>query len=163
MIEVYKYLRGLYPELVADIFTLQKNPYNIRNIRLFGWISTVSAFWGGCNSVLCYSVVAKSTNSNTRFFIRPDLKIRWFVVIRPSLQETCGSKICFWCSFLKKFFLVKYIILAMLTLESRVNFLFFLLHHFLIVRIVLTFLTHCPLRRFTRPRYTRPSNKPMKG
>ena len=35
MIEVYKYLRGLYPELIADIFTLQKNPYNIRNIRLF--------------------------------------------------------------------------------------------------------------------------------
>ena len=31
MIEVYKYLNELSP----DIFTLQKSPYNIRNISLF--------------------------------------------------------------------------------------------------------------------------------
>ena len=44
----------------------------------------------------------------------------------------------FWCSFLKKtFFSYKYIILAMLTLENKVNF--FLLHNFLVVRVVLTF------------------------
>ena len=42
----------------------------------------------------------------------------------------------------------KYIVLAMLTLESKVNFLFFLLHHFPIVRIVSTFLTKCPLCKF---------------
>ena len=36
MIEVYKYLHRLSPELMTDIFTLRKNPYNIRNIRLFG-------------------------------------------------------------------------------------------------------------------------------
>ena len=36
MIEVYRHLHGLSPELMTDIFTLQKNPYNIRNIRLFG-------------------------------------------------------------------------------------------------------------------------------
>ena len=36
MIEVYKYLHGLSPELMTDIFTLPKNPYNICNIRLFG-------------------------------------------------------------------------------------------------------------------------------
>ena len=36
MIEVSKYLHGLSPELITDIFTLQKNPYNIRNICLFG-------------------------------------------------------------------------------------------------------------------------------
>ena len=36
MIEVNKYLYGLSPELITDIFTLWKNPYNIRNIRLFG-------------------------------------------------------------------------------------------------------------------------------
>ena len=48
----------------------------------------------------------------------------------------------------KKSFSYRYIILAMITLENKVNFLFFLLHHFLILRIVLTFLTRCPLRRF---------------
>ena len=36
MIEVYKYLHGLSPELMTGIFTLRKNSYNIRNIRLFG-------------------------------------------------------------------------------------------------------------------------------
>ena len=41
-----------------------------------------------------------------------------------------------------------YMILAMLTLQSKVNFLFFLLHHFLFVRVVLTLLTHCPLWKF---------------
>ena len=34
MIEVYKYLHGLSPELMTDIFTLRKNSYNIRNILL---------------------------------------------------------------------------------------------------------------------------------
>ena len=34
MIEVYKYLHVLSPELMTDIFILRKNPYNIRNIRL---------------------------------------------------------------------------------------------------------------------------------
>ena len=36
MIEVYKYLHGLSPELRTGIFTLRKNVCNIRNIRLFG-------------------------------------------------------------------------------------------------------------------------------
>ena len=36
MIEVYKYLHGLNPELMTDIFNLRKNPYNIRYFRLFG-------------------------------------------------------------------------------------------------------------------------------
>ena len=35
MIEVNKYLNGLSPELMTDIFTLWKNSHNIRNIRLF--------------------------------------------------------------------------------------------------------------------------------
>ena len=35
MIEVYKYLHRLSPELMTDIFTFRKNPY-IHNIRLFG-------------------------------------------------------------------------------------------------------------------------------
>ena len=35
MIEVYKYLYELSPQLMSDIFTLWKNPYNIHNTRLF--------------------------------------------------------------------------------------------------------------------------------
>ena len=34
------------------------------------------------------------------------------------------------------------------TLESKVNFLFILLHHFLVVCVALTFLSQCPLCRF---------------
>ena len=36
IIELYMYLHGLCPKLMTDIFTLWKNSYNIRNIRLFG-------------------------------------------------------------------------------------------------------------------------------
>ena len=36
MIEIYKYLHELSLELMTDIFTLRKNPYNISNIRLSG-------------------------------------------------------------------------------------------------------------------------------
>ena len=36
MIEVCKYLHGLSPELMTDIFLYRENPYNVRNIRLFG-------------------------------------------------------------------------------------------------------------------------------
>ena len=36
MIEVYKYLHGLFPELMTDIFTLRKKPYKILNIYLLG-------------------------------------------------------------------------------------------------------------------------------
>ena len=36
MIEVYKYLYGLSLELMTDISTPRKNPYNILNIHLFG-------------------------------------------------------------------------------------------------------------------------------
>ena len=62
--------------------------------------------------------------------LRPDLKICWFAITRPGLQETYRS-----INFLmlipeKKFFHQKYLILAMFTLESKVNFSFFLLHHF---------------------------------
>ena len=35
MIEVYQYLLELSPELMTDILTLWKNPYNICNIHLF--------------------------------------------------------------------------------------------------------------------------------
>lgn len=31
---VFQYLHGQSPELLTDIFTLHKNPYNICNIRL---------------------------------------------------------------------------------------------------------------------------------
>ena len=48
----------------------------------------------------------------------------------------------------KKIFYHKYITLAMFTLESKVNLIFFLLNHFLVDCVVLSFLTHCLLRRF---------------
>ena len=46
MIEVYKYLHGLSPELMTDIYTLRKNPYNMRHIRLFGSENPRSAHFG---------------------------------------------------------------------------------------------------------------------
>ena len=46
MIEVCKYLHGLSPELMTDIFTLWKNPYNIRNIRLFSFENPQSVHFG---------------------------------------------------------------------------------------------------------------------
>ena len=36
MIEIYKYLRRLSPELMTGIWALRKIPYNIRSIHLFG-------------------------------------------------------------------------------------------------------------------------------
>ena len=36
IIEVYKYLHGLSLKLMTDIFPYRENPYNVRNIRLFG-------------------------------------------------------------------------------------------------------------------------------
>ena len=81
--------------------------------------------------------------------LRPDLKICWFAIAQLGLQETCGSKNVFEAHSWKKiFFSHKYIFLATLTLESKVNFLLLLLHHFLAVHVVLTFLTHCSLCRF---------------
>ena len=60
MIEVYKYLHGLSPELMTDTFTLRKNPYNICNIRLFGSENPRSVRFG------VDAVVAKSAHRNKR-------------------------------------------------------------------------------------------------
>ena len=46
MIEVYKYLHGLSTELMIDIFTLQKNPYNICNVRIIGSKNSRSVHFG---------------------------------------------------------------------------------------------------------------------
>ena len=35
MIEVYKYLNGLYPDIMNDIFKLRENTYNLRNVHIF--------------------------------------------------------------------------------------------------------------------------------
>ena len=62
---------------------------------------------------------------------RPDLKICWLAVNPTGSTRNMRVKQFFWCSFLKKkFFSHKCIILAMLSLESKLNFFFFLLHHF---------------------------------
>ena len=46
MIEAYKYLHGLSPELMPDIFTFRKNLDNICNIRLFGFENPRSVRFG---------------------------------------------------------------------------------------------------------------------
>ena len=46
----------------------------------------------------------------------------------------------------KNSFSDKLVILGMLTLESKVHFLLFLTHNFLVACVVLTFLTHCRQR-----------------
>ena len=58
----------------------------------------------------------------------PDLKICWFAVTRPGLEETCGSIFVVFFFMLipqKKFFSHRYIILAIITLENKVNLLLF--------------------------------------
>ena len=35
MTEVYKYLNGLSPDIMSDIFNLRENTYNLRNVRIF--------------------------------------------------------------------------------------------------------------------------------
>ena len=55
MIEVYKHLHGLSPELMTDIFTLQKNPYNICNICLFGSENPRSRHFGVDAIAICSS------------------------------------------------------------------------------------------------------------
>ena len=35
MIEVYKYLNGLSPDIISDIVKLRKNTYNLRNFHIF--------------------------------------------------------------------------------------------------------------------------------
>ena len=39
MIEVYKYLNGLSPDIVSGIFKLSENTYNLRNFHIFEWQS----------------------------------------------------------------------------------------------------------------------------
>ena len=68
MIEVYKYLHGVSPELMTDTFTLRKNPYNICNIRLFGSENPRSVRFG------VDAVVAKSTYRNKRLFITRNIQ-----------------------------------------------------------------------------------------
>ena len=147
MIEVYKYLRGLYPELIADIFTLKKNPYNIRNIRLFG-SEYPRCVLGWMQQRFVLVSCGKKYQQQYKIFHLARLKNT--LVCRHPTESTRNLRVKNLFLMLvpeKLFFSHKYIILAMLTLESKVNFLFFLLHHFSIVRIVLTFLTHCSLRR----------------
>lgn len=37
MTDVSKYLRGLSPLIINDVFTLHQNNYNLRNCQLFEW------------------------------------------------------------------------------------------------------------------------------
>ena len=46
MIEVFKYIQGLSPEMMTDIFTLRKHPCNIRSICLFSYENPWSVRFG---------------------------------------------------------------------------------------------------------------------
>ena len=35
MIEVYKYLNGLSPDIMSEIFKVRENTYNLRNFHIF--------------------------------------------------------------------------------------------------------------------------------
>ena len=35
MIKIYKYLNGLSPDIMIDIFKLRENTYNLRNFYIF--------------------------------------------------------------------------------------------------------------------------------
>ena len=35
MIEVYKYMNGLSPDIMSDTFKLRENTYNLRNFHIF--------------------------------------------------------------------------------------------------------------------------------
>ena len=69
MIEVYKYLHGLSPELMTVIFTLRRNHYIIRNIRLFDSENPRSVRFGVDAIAFRASQFWQSTHSNKRFFI----------------------------------------------------------------------------------------------
>ena len=78
-----------------------------------------------------------SQSMTIKIIFSPDLKI---LVCRHPTESTGNVRVkqLFSRSFLKKFFFNhKYFVLAKFSLESKVNFLFFLLHPFLIVHIVL--------------------------
>ena len=61
----------------------------------------------------------------------PDLKICWFAVTQPGLEETCGPIFFFFFFFfffwllVKKYFFSKIYYPSKITLENKVNFLFF--------------------------------------
>ena len=121
------------------------------------------------SSITCF----KATVYILKFFMQNvKASLKNMLVCRHPTGPTRNVRVkkIFWCSFLKKNFLVTNILphmisLAMLTLHSKVNFLFSLLHHFLIVRIFLTFLflPTALCAGFTRLRYIRPSKKLMEG
>ena len=93
------------------------------------------------------AVTLKLTYFIRSFFSFPDFKICWFCC-HPigSTRNMLVKKILILFPE-KPFFRHKYIILAMITLESKVN-LFFPLQYSLVVFVVLTFLAYCPLCMF---------------
>ena len=55
MIEVFKYLQGLSPELMTYIFTLRKNPYNVCNTPFFSSENSWSVRFGVDAIAFCAS------------------------------------------------------------------------------------------------------------
>ena len=86
-----------------------------------------------------YTDINIEIHIKTFYELRPDSEICWFAVTQKGLLETYRSGNIFDADSWKQIsFGHKYITLAMLNLESIVNFLFFLLHHVLVVCVVLS-------------------------
>ena len=97
--------------------------------------------------IFCHSILPRSSILEI-YLTQARLKNMLLCYHQPHLQETCVSKKKKKkCLFLKKnSFSDKLVILGMLTLESKVHFLLFLTHNFLVACVVWTFLTHCRQR-----------------
>ena len=91
MMEVYKYLHGLSPKLMTDIFTLRKNPYNIHNIRLFISENLRSVRFGVDAIAFCASQLQqKSTHSNKKFLIARNIQSK----IKLWSCDDCPCNLC---------------------------------------------------------------------
>ena len=86
MIEVYKYLHELSPQLMTFLL-FGKILTTDAIFTYLVWKSTVSVFWSRCSSILCQSVVAKSTHSNKRFFITRNHCVIYISVIFLNLVD----------------------------------------------------------------------------
>ena len=103
-----------------------------------------------------------SQSMKIKIIFSPDLKI---LVCRHPTESTGNVRVkqLFSRSFLKKFFFNhKYFVLAKFSLESKVNFLFFLLHHFFNCSYSFVHIVHTVLcTGFTRLHYTNVQNVQM--
>ena len=92
MIEICKYLHGLSPELMTEIFTLRKkNTYNIRNIRLFGSENPRSVYFG----VVAIAFRASQLGQQVHLVIKDSLLVEIFKAkIKLWSCDDCPCQLC---------------------------------------------------------------------